>query len=237
LRKKPLPLWITPSAMFVSMALFAYLFFSSAQGPSISTEESTPVNTAIRAAQLEPIFTPSVEGKASLDEESSGIFQKCLPGIQSFENHFANLRTRDLIRSLEPLLGKPIHQDLLWQNVHIELASGERRRLRWFQGDGPEGRVRFQFQYFSEDPEGLPDPIDIPEEHSNFPSAEIIKSYLNRGKPVYEGSGTLALFEPSGTLEMIEENGKLRSFHLISPKASIGCALPQGEDQLECRCL
>lgn len=143
--------------------------------------------------------------------------------ISNSLNDDANLTVTSLLDSVRSELGEVVANQTDWQNVHITLPNGEKRRLRIeVEATSEEGSAR-RLRYYGVDKEDLPVPIPLTKEQSINPSQEYISSIENQGKVTLREEARRGLFSKGAEIYYTERNGYLSEIEISVNGKSVKC--------------
>lgn len=140
---------------------------------------------------------------------------------------------QSLNTSLKPEMGELDEVSTEWFNTHVNLPSGEQRRIRIeVEGRGEESSHRI-LKYYGLDKEGLPISIDVPSDQKYNPSANYINQLEQEGAVVMREKAARAVFSGGGDIYYVERNGLLKDVEVTFKDRSFKCS---GMESLSATC-
>lgn len=215
-------------AALIGVALYFFGHMKSFPVPEETAAETVPAAApsatpaAVNVTAPTPQPTPSPEGPLPRLGPHLREIGDCLH-ISNSLNDDAELNFQALQDSLRGELGDLIANDLDWQNVHVTLPNGEKRRLRLeVEGTGEESSGR-RLKMYGVDKEDLPVPMPLDEKESMNPSPEFVAGLENQGKVTLREEARRGVYSKGADLYYTERNGALSDLELSYQGKSVKC--------------
>lgn len=195
------------------------------------------------ATNKEPRTSVAVTPQSSPTQpEVAKKIQTEIKKLSSFENTISQcLSANHLGHFIDPIFSllrdsnyNFIKKSFVFSNTHIQLQNGEKRRIQLSQQSNPEGKSILLLKYFSETDEGLPWPIEIPEQDRLNPDNDVIAKYTQQGKIIFSQTKWKTNLDYAD-LTWTETNGSIQELEIFMQGNYLGCA--QENNEFQCYCL
>ena len=217
---------------------------STAEVPKAASNNITPVKVE-KKREMER-ETPSAESEDDLNKHASpstievNIPQNVINAVEKCTD--VTLLPKDIgpltkvIESLGDKWGPPIATKMNWINYHLELPSGDKRRLHIEEDFDAEGAPFHKMQFYTVDKEGLPDPLEVPKKDSVNPSRDTVDRYLKKGKTVMEQHFETHFWEGGAYTSLLRENEDILELEMHAGDKLLKCEIISNNQELTCLC-
>jgi hypothetical protein len=192
----------------------------------VSSSASEKIESAVRPADSSVVSkataTPdqAVEKNISAQLKSMGV---CLNLKNSISDRAAPTFA-EINSSLKSEFGDVVTQNEEWSNIHVQLPSGEQRRIRIeVDSNGEESSLR-RLKYYGVDKEGLPVPIALPKEQTENPTDTFISGLESEGKVIMTEKAMHAYYPHGQEVLYTEKNGLVSELEISKNGKSFKCS-------------
>jgi hypothetical protein len=235
IRKQNRTIWVL--AAIVLIGLIAFLlhegkldeFMHSPQSTSSGSEKSTAVEDLFGEKVTEQQPTGPDQFDETLDRLAA-CFQ--FPELETTD--LPPVQIESLIQRVQETLGPVSHQADRWMSWHLKTRDGKERRLRLEITETDDGKMRRELHYFTVDHDGVPTPMDLPDDKTLNPTDEVIGQLLKEGEVFYKEKANVAFFSNNDRVEYLERNGELAEIEVFHKEHQFRCSNIKVPESCQC---
>ncbi len=177
-----------------------------------------------------------------LSSTTKDLLLSCVKGSETFSGIHspADFQTLDefFTRAQRSHGGEKPTVELAFQNLHALTSNEEEIRLHVAALSGGETPSRMVPQFFKADEDGLPVPVDLPQDYETLTAEEALVRFHQQFPKLILDEKSETWRWPSGASANLKlRNGQLEEIQLfLETKSSLACGVAQ-ERQIDCQCL